>query len=348
MNCHETLAVVRYHKNAIKYIPKSRGISILLHSFDLKKGDSFKVLEELCKAKFKLIKVVSQWSDDNHTFTDKHYRAAIKDAKQCSKIFAKYPNIEFQFTPFLEHREYSYLKLDGLFTSCRKPLGDKVVLINNPLRGGVYLDTSINLYNEIHHYDFPTGEKGNYQFSSDGVSSFDDNFQRQKETHKKAQHIWGWCLQYNLLKNDEDRTNRKDRKIMPVGLLIKSMDYILQNDKGATSLDGTLYTLKSHAEQEKNSPDISDRDNKPVFISKPKVNNIKFVDYKGNSIDVEDSGKLEDGRFVYRLKPRGGKYGFNYSKKAMKKTGATVYKVLKGTTVIGIVDLAFREGTFRK
>ena len=331
----DCLGSALYYKNVIRCVPKHIAVSVLLHSFDRsKKQSGWRAVEMFAKKGFQTIKVVSQWSDDNHQFYDSHLKAAIADAKRLNALGAQYPHIKFLFVPFLEHRKDSG-HMARVFDRLRSFLDSSILLVNSPVNGGGENVEILGVINERHHSAIASGKlktSDGYSFSHDGEDMLNSDLQKTKDQYADAAYYWAWVPQCNLKKTLDQNISRSERNSKTMYLpLLKALVYVLENDKGNTSLP-KAFTWKAYAEQKSDAPGRLSRDNKPVLISKQRFNKVRLGKAK-----LSPSGQLHDGRFVYRM----GAWGWKFH----KKNGNA--ELIGNGKVIGVINAAYRENEYK-
>jgi len=341
----DTLASALYIKLIKKYVPKHIAVSVLLHTFDRKgifrKRTGWKAVRAFTKAGYKVIKVVSQW-DNNHEFNAERKQQAFKDALILADIAIKNKHIIYHYMCYLEHREKRRV-MEPIFRDLRKVLPDNVILINNPLKQGDYVNMP-RVLNEIHHSDRPDGIPEDYSFSHDGEDMLNIDLQKSKNRHKAAKVYWAWIPQFNLKKTLTEKIlpgNRKPKVIYKQ--LIQTVLYLLRTQKGKTEL-GNIFVWKAQSEQHSNAPTALHRDNKPVLISRKKLKHVVVKTRDGKKLKtLKSSGRLDDGRYAYRLNA----FGHVISKRAMRLSSSPIIDVVADGKKIGSIHAAFRENEYK-
>lgn len=329
----DTLAAALYWKLIIKVVPRHIAISVLFRSFDRGKQTGWKAVHKLAKAGFRHIKVVSVWKD-SHVFTQTDVHTAKEDAKELVLLALKYPNVTFSFVPFLEHRRDG-VWITKAFRDIREILGGDILMVNSPVNGGGENVQMPGTINERHHTAFVPGKfvgPLGYAFSHDGEDALNTNLQKTKDKYSDARYYWIWVPQCNLKRYLTESISRpsRNRKTMYKALL-KALVYVSEVDKGEAHLSG-LYTWKAFAEQHSATPGMLSRDNKPVFLSP-----VKYKRVKAGKVKLSPTGRLDDGRWVYRTR----KWGW----KIHKKQGNVVIKA-DGKT-LGVINTAYRENEYK-
>lgn len=322
-----------FPKILIENHPKGFAAGFFAETF----GNCFPVADKLlATGKCPRIRIQGPWT--SHTYSPgKHDKAIFVALEKCNQLKAKYPHIHVQFSPVCEHNIKGQT-LVNLLNKCGDASRD-VEIVNNPYQG----DFSKRFMNETHHNKPVPKSFGAYQFSYDGISTVDSDVEKDKETHKDAQVFFMWVPSFNLkykvtLSGDEtaqvkknDTSPPKERHCKPNADMIKSLA-VLAQPKGKTSLKKGN-TWKSHADR--GGTPMDPRAWKPVLISPVKADFAKLMD--GNKVISKSSAptNFHGGGFAYRFP----KYGYQISSK--------VLRVVVGSTEIGSVSPAYRDGSFR-
>lgn len=329
----DSLASAKYPKILFKALPERMGFSGFADVF----GNFLPVAETGAKRGHLYIKVQAVWQGGNHIYTSAHLKKAITHAKRFNALAAKFPDTEFDFSPFCEYAPGSIPFEEVADTIL--PLIPHMRIISTPMQVSQFLE---NYRNEIHH-----GYQGkfDYQVSHDGIvtgnGSLDTNIQLFKDKHVDAKKFGGWCGQLNLKKNANEVSDIASRNCKPTVQLIESLVHILTNQKMPTHLpQGWLY--KSHAEQKK---DIDPRSGKPVVLTPEgkacktvvlvvQATNKKYVLTDGGFTRNEDNKPNFKPRQSWRCNTWGYQIGRLCDIKADGK-------------LIGTVDAGFRENEYR-
>ena len=159
--------------------------------------------------------------------------------------------------------------------------------------------------------------------------------------HEDADVIWLWIAQYNRKKNTSDKTEIKDREVVPVEKQVISLDYLARYPKGNCELPNK-FIWKSHADQHYNTP--SPREQKPVLICP--VNAQAATLHASNAKKVytlQRKGNYTDGRPLYRA----DEWGYLIAEEARVLTGSSVCTLKINGVDYGRVNPAFRQNEYR-
>jgi hypothetical protein len=272
--------------------------------------------------------------DDDHKFTENDIPELVRRATNVRrKLIDPFPNTEFRVSPCCEHR------MDRNLTQRIKreiqPIIGRALYVNCPEKGAI-LDDCINEF----HGGFkkpPTG--GRIDFSFDGTSAFDSDVEAYKREYANADTFYFWTFRCNGRWYEKDPTKRPDRRGWPDSNIIDSL-IALRRPRGEVSLPKN-WLLKTHAE-DKNTGDA--RANKLCFIIPPKA---KSVELKASNGQVVDSlpryGTFSDGRHRYYSR----QWGYLVAEKAIRIQGNPLCEVWVEGKKHGVVNPAFRAGSFR-
>jgi hypothetical protein len=223
---HDTLASVRYADALIEALPSHAPVSMLLNYFDTEKYDSFSELNKLANH-FETIKIIGMWNDE-HFYSSEEQRSKLADiVDEVYFLTLNYPNVRWQFSPFLEHRlgritvsEYMQYLLTQL---------PHVEIINNPIGMGHYsLDPKVT--NELHHFDTPFEKVPDfYQFSFDGLDLPLTRLEELRELIEKSDIVWWWIPEYNLSESLQ-RVPVEERTVVVTAELIREQDRIIKEE----------------------------------------------------------------------------------------------------------------------
>ncbi len=270
------------------------------------------------------------WSD-SHTFGDRDIPAITKEARRYQKLKQDFPGVVFELSPFCEHN----LQSPDRYLEIVKNEAPDCVPVNTPWRGAF----SKKFKNEIHGQH--AKPKGDYNFSFDGTPCVDSDVEKFKAGQSDADVFFFWTSQFNGRKNPSDPTPRPKRKAWPTSDLIDSIVY-LHRKKGGTKLD-KKHLLKSHSDQHFNVP--APRELKPVFITPISAPYVEAIASNGQVV-ARSGGKqpFENGKWRYYFPS----FGYAMSEKARRiQGGDPVVTLIANGRVIGRVNLAYREGSYR-
>ena len=286
-------------------------------------GDVWPTIDALAKTgKCPLIRVHGVWSD-THTFGRESLNLAVREARKCRQYAARYPQIEFRYSPYCEHN-LNEKEMLAVMHEVQQAAGP-VRLVNTPWRGAILK----NFINEVHG-DHPT-PAGEYFYSYDGTACVDSDVEMFKAKHSKADVFFFWTYQLNLKYNEKDTTPRPLRKVIPPVKLLKSLN-ALAGPKGECSLP-KQHLFKSHAEQ--SDWDGDKRSSKPCFITPVKAEKLTLVSKGKVLATLTHYGQFVDGRERYYASV----YGYEISTEPVE--------IRQGKKVLGVVNPAFRQNDYR-
>jgi len=329
-----------------KVVRRNRALhkAILIHEdFDIKA--TYQLFDDLGKDnRTPYIQAYGLWKD-KHDFNSLDIPIVVERAKRFQAIADKYPHLHFFYCPFLEHKKdaaFMYKVMDA----CRK-VAPTLQLVNNPIKGGAYLDGFID---EIHHDDHNGKPPGAYFYTDDGRAgtpkdsrykngSVDAPLQKIRIKYNDAVVNGKWALQDNGKANTKDETPRKNRKAWVTNTLDDSIMYTCRDQEpGVYVKKGDIYG--SHSEQFSDTG--GGKENKPFYItSKVRYKKLQLVASNGKVLATETKSeryKHGDG-WLYRF----SKWGFQYGNEAHKMTGSYLCNIVADGKVIGKVDPGFRE-----
>ena len=335
----DLLGSARYPDVAVREFPDKWAFGVFFNVDGF--GLAIPVLQSIAKTgRAPIIRVQLMWKD-NHQFSEKDFPEIVKRAKRVNRMAARYKGIQFFVSGACEHN----LRKDAaaeLARRCRAaaPL---CTYVNSPSHhfGGQYINLSGPMViNECHGHEAPP--TGRYFYSFDGTGCVDSNVPEMMAKHAKAEVFFFWTYQFNLLKNDNDSTKRKDRKAVPTSDLIDSVVY-LHRPKGKASLP-RKWLAKSHSDQH-SAPVPEPRALKPVYIVPPKAPRLELVADNGQVVAVSGARQpFADGRWRYYF----DQFGYVIAEKARRIQGHPVLKLRANGKVRGTVNPAHRENEWRK
>jgi hypothetical protein len=327
------LGGARYGDLIVREHPEGWAAGFFANTF----GNAWPVIEKLlATGRCPRVRIHAVW-DDRHQYRPKeHDPIIIRESKKAGALAQKFTSVHVQFSPFCEHNmtaeQASAVHLKVLNT----PGTGFLFLVNSVYKGAILK----HVINEVHG-THKKPSNGGYNYSFDGLSSVDADAESIKRQYADAQTFYFWVPQFNLRKNTNDATPRPQRKAVPTGALIDSVIY-LHRDKGETKLD-RKHLWKSHGDQH-SVPVPEPRAHKPVFITPVDAKRIELVADNGQVVAVMPrAGKFTDGRPLYRLP----EFGYQVAEKAVRIHGKPTVKLVANGKVIGIVNPAFRDGSYR-
>jgi|688.fasta_scaffold02764_44 hypothetical protein len=276
-----------------------------------------------------LFRVHLLWSD-THSFGAAEIPTVRRLAREYEILKRAFPQVQIEISPFCEHNLANpdpYLEIVANEAPSCAP-------VNTPWKGGF----SRKFKNEIH--GDKAAPKGAYNYSWDGASCVDGDVEKSKAAHTKAQVYFWWHPAFNGRLNTNDKTPRPERKAWPNSDLIDSIIY-LRTPAGDVKYRRNLL-WKSHADRHETPPEP--RAYKPVLIMPPKAKRVELVADNGQVVATAGPAlPFNDGRFRYYWND----YGFKIAEKAVRIHGKPTAKLVVDGKEMGIVNPAFRGGSFR-
>lgn len=280
------------------------------------------------------IRIQLIWKDD-HIFGEADINEAVKRFRTLFPLIQKYKKVEFQISPWCEHRA-TFQLIDRLFKALTAICPTGVELVNTPDKTGALYPS---LLNEFHsHTEKPRSK--NYQYSFDGRACVDADVESYKKNYSNAKTFFFWDCRFNGRWEDNDKTPRPLRKGWPDSKHIDSV-IALHKPKGKTKLpQNTIY--KSHSE---NKGTGDPRAEKPVFITPIKSKEVLLRANNGQIVEtLKYYGTFEGGRHRY-YSPS---WGYEIANKARRiQEGDPVVDVVIDGVKVGRINPAFRDGSYR-
>lgn len=348
-----TLGSAGYSKAAIQNVPTGAVPSILLRSYNKQsktedfKGDPWKAVKAYYShAKFHNgIFVVGLWRD-LHDFKEQDIKLVVEQAKKLNTLHS---GKDIYFMPFLEHTQNAKF-MAKVFVKLQTE-APKLIYVNNPAnfagKTGEYVP---GMYNEQHLQAKPKGQKPDESlmiYCFDGVNAFDADFQGSfhSSTWKNAFMRSVWIAGFNRRLNTDDPTKRPKRVHKPVKKDWESLDYLINNQSGGSSLKkNELY--KSHADR--HAPGKADkRAGIPVFIVPQKGKTLTIKDSTGVKVFTCNYDKLYKDKIRHVYRPVTKSWGYEYCLKLLKQGKPTKCSLWVDNKKIGDLDPAYRAGDFR-
>lgn len=324
------LAGAKYPKTLIEAHPDGFGAGFFTYVDGF--GGSLSTASKLLSSgKCPFIRFQLWWRDD-HDFSNSESDILRQAKKVKRKIALKYPDLKFEVSPACEHKfkraEADKLckKVSEIFKGCKN-----VRVINCPWIGGGG-ELSRKYKNEVHRADNRV-PGGKYNFSYDGIACVDKDVTADLRRWKRARWFFFWTYQLNLKRNEDDKTQRKNRKVRPTRELIESLAF-LATKKGSTQISKN-WLAKSHAEQTNDKP--TDRENRLLIIAPIKSSHCELVDSNGYVVArASYYAPYENDRYRYYFR----KWGYQLAKFGL--LGVYINGKKYGT-----INPGFREGSFR-
>lgn len=293
-------------------------------------GDALPAVRKLLETgRCPLFRVHLLWSDA-HNFGASDIPTVRRLARQYEVLKRAFPSVTIEISPFCEHNLANpdpYLEIVAQEAPSCRP-------VNTPWKGGF----SRKFKNEVHGTH--AAPRGEYNYSWDGNSCVDGDAEKSKAVHKNAQVYFWWHAAMNGRKNDSDKTPRPERKAWPTSDLIDSMIY-LRTTAGEVKYRRN-FLWKSHADRHETPPEP--RAYKPVLIMPLKAKRVELVADNGQVVAVAGPAlPFADGRFRYYWPD----FGFKIAEKAVRIHGKPTAKLVVDGRAVGVVNAAFRGGSFR-
>jgi len=324
------LGGVKYSDLCVREMPEGWAFGVFYDTF----GNALPLIEKIAATNREiLIRVHLIW-DDNHVFTVDDITEAARKAQNIERLAKKYPAIEFQVSPFCEHK----LKLDFLNRTAAiiKKAAPSCEYVNTPLPQGDIMPDEVN---EFHGHEKKPRKCAKFQFSFDGTPQVDSDIEAYKKNYQGAKAFFLWEPRFNGRWEDIDKTPRPDRKGWPDSGLVDSV--IFQHRDRGDSKPSRDHLYKSHAENKGNK---DPRAEKPVYICPKKARRIELVARNGQVVATLDFfGTFSDGRFRYYAK----EWGYLIAEKAKRIQGDPICKVRIDGKSYGTLNPGFRIGGFR-
>jgi hypothetical protein len=321
----DLLAGARYPKVSIQEFPDGWGLGVFSSVF----GDARPFVRALLETgKCPLVRVQLAWRD-RHDFSRKDFPGIVQEARKWANLVAIFPGVKWYFSGACENKLPRHDASD-LGIEVLKVLPPGVTYVNSYIKGGAPIDFGIN---EQHGHEANPTRQGDF-FSFDGTPCVDSNIQAYKDRHQKAAVFFFWDARFNLRWEDKDatpRAKRTEKGRRPDAKLLRSI-IALASDPGTTYLPrGWIY--KSHAENHgKGDP----REEKGLVISPIKADRIELRSFSGVLLAaLPYYGAYSGGGYRYYS----SRWGYEISK--------TACEVWAGGKRYGVINPAFRAGTFR-
>lgn len=286
---------------------------------------------------------------DSHIFTQNNLPEVLQICERVNKISLKYPETHFYCAPTLENKMDRTLA-EKYAQECSKVL-NKVHFIHSFIDGGTRLPGYIN---EIHHKLQTI--IGQYIHGWDGLDQYDSDVLKFIKTHVRAIFNVAWCFPFNLKYTNavhsdgrpKDNTPRHLRKLIPPVKLGVSLIAQLVEPKGSTRLPASrIYKAYSepepfggHGKGDHGTPDP--RSWQMAYLT-PFDGEVTFR-VKGKIIaKFNKTTTIHDGKRIYRFP----KYCLDVFDEVKAIKGNGLVNVWEGNAKIGIVNVLFREGSFK-
>lgn len=323
----------KYERVILKEHPRGWAAGFFSNTF----GNAVPTIDKLlATGRCPRVRLHLMWKD-NHSFSESDIPATVKEAKRIKPLLDKYPNVEFRISPWCEHRVSDGLILKTI-GAVAEVLGSRVIYVNTPAKEGEVVRNH-DIRNEYHGGDSSPRTVDRFDFSFDGNSCVDADVEMIKSRYSNAETFYFWEPRFNGRWEDNDPTPRPSRRGWPDSKLIDSV-IALSRAKGATSLPRN-WLYKSHSENHGNG---DKRVEKPVFIVPIKVREIEIRARNGQVVgDLKYYGTFSDGRYRYYSDA----WGFEIADKAARIQGDRMCEVFVNGKKQGVLNPAFRDGSYR-
>jgi len=320
------LGLPKFVDLAVKKHPQGWAAGCFAETF----GNALPAIRKLLETgKCPLFRVHLMWSDA-HNFGAGDIPNVRTLARRCELLKRAFPQVEIEVSPFCEHN----LANPDPYLEIVKTEAPGCTPVNTPWKGGI----SKRFKNEIHGDH--AALRGAYNYSWDGISCVDGDVEKNKAAHARAQVYFFWHPAFNGRLNTNDKTPRPERKAWPTADLIDSMIY-LQNAAGSVKYRRN-FLWKSHADRHESPPEP--RAYKPVLIMPPQARKVELVADNGQVVATAGPAlPFNDGRFRYYW----NEYGYRIAENAVRLHGKPTAKLVVDGRELGVVNAAFRGGSFR-
>jgi hypothetical protein len=203
---YDLLGVIKYKKRALVAVEPGSAIAVLDKYFDKSTLKHNKLYTRILNHHKNLTLVVHGIWHNDHKFTKKDRKKAVKIAKRLAKL--QNPERVY-FSPFLEHKKGKKF-MEKTFAQI-KAVAPDLKLVNSYITGGKQVPGVIS---EIHHTDHH-GATVPYIFSTDGTDPFLEDIQGWKQQHKQAIQFGMWHHSFNGKESMVDSTPPLNRKAWP-------------------------------------------------------------------------------------------------------------------------------------
>lgn len=333
----------------LREVPVSTPIGWFWNTFGHSEDRFKKLLEE----GYKTFRIQVWWADSHAIVPVNVLRVCLEEIQS---IVKNYPDITLYISPSCEHAEDNTMEVRRRLELVREivPLARPV---NNPWKGrGADVPGYLTEYHG--------GNPGRCDLAStDGTNIYDINASSWVEAYGNKPHpCFLWGARFNLREISDPGQKPppiKDRKAAPSLGYVRSILRLLHpigappdvSFQSRPFRSPNIY--KTHAEDDQepneNTPDEL-RENRPVLIIKPNVNSVDILNAHRKVIGrLARYGDYPGGFHRYYAGVPGsiGLYGYEIGNKVKKGTGSEFVWFRAGTTILGPVHPAFRQGSYR-
>ena len=336
--CISPLAAVKYPA-LLKHIPIHYSVKFFYKTF----GNARQLVIDEFKKGRQLVGVDGLWEDD-HEFNDKHIPEIKRIGNELQQILNQFPGRKIKYRPFTEHK----IAKPDQYLEIAQAACPGCIIVNSAWTGG--FTENPKFQNEVHGIkDYPKSllQKGiAYNYDYDGDSSFDSDRKSMAEKHSQAEEFCDWTWDLNQKINEKDKTPRPQRVHKPTKKVFDGLIYFHEVPKGTHNDLPKDWLYKSCAERHA-ANDKDPRACTPLFIA-PNGKQIVVKMVNGKKLfTLSNKGKYEDGKhFIYRPATY-KKWGYQYGRIALKKTGVAVADVFLDGKKVGRINPGYRDKQYR-
>ncbi len=327
------LGLAQYSHIATSNFPNGWALGVFSSTF----GDSRPAVERLLRTgKPSAVRVHLMWKD-LHNFRRADFPQIVKEAGGWRSLVETYPNVKWYFSGACEHK-MNAKAANELSSKVLNVLPQGVIYVNTPMEGGEDI-IGPNRINERHGAKAKK-KRATDQFSFDGSSCVDADVETIKTKFNTDHIFFFWEPRFNGRWETNDMTPRPQRQGWPDAKLIRSV-CALANNKGLLRELPKGWIYKSHSENHGNG-DM--RAEKPVMISPLKTSAISLKLSDGTAIaKLSYYGPFDGGGHRYYA----SKWGYELTETAQAAQGDPRVQVWAERRQIGLINPAFRAGTYR-
>jgi hypothetical protein len=328
----DLLGVARYGKVAAANWPNGFALGAFSNTF----GDALPAVRQIIETgRCPRVRLHLDWQD-SHRY-ESRFDEIRREAQRVAKFIARYKLIDWRISGACEHllgRGQAEVLRDIVLNEI-----PGVIYVNTPMTGGARLPVGDQCINESHGHLIKSSR---LDFSFDGQNAFDANVEVIKSKFAHCETFYLWSPRCNLKYGMNDTTPRSSRNAVPDKNVLKAMIYLTQ-EKGITKLP-TRWISKSNAENH-GPGDV--KGDKLVIISPVKGAAIRLVAKNGKLVDTLPFYGSYDGSGPGMWRYYSRYWGFQLSEKAMRLSGSPLVSVMVGDRKYGVINPAFRHGSYR-
>lgn len=326
------LAGAKYAETVLDEHPNGWAAGFFANTF----GDAFPLITRLLSTgRCPRVRIHAAWADD-HRFKPEIHRKIIKqEALRAMALKSQFHQVDVQFSPFCElsgSREEAQAVIEIAASALS---GSAVTMVSSTLQGYRVPGAITEIHGSKMKVPSPTI---GFNFSFDGEDAFGSDVEHVKAKYTDASTFFFWSPHLNLKPKLDDKTPREKRRYRPQGKHIDAL-IALSRSSGACSLPKG-WTLKPMSEDTGDS-----KSNKVVVIAPIDIPQLKLRDLKSNQVmdTLTNYGPFSGGGFRYYST----EWGFLIAEKASRISNDRRCALMRKDKQIGIVNPAFRCGTFR-